>query len=375
MKTCAKCVMDETDLDIIFDGRGICNHCLNFEAQKKTVAGTLELHIEKIKKEGKGKKYDCLIGLSGGVDSSMLAVKVKELGLRSIAVVFDNGWGMPAADKNIAALIKKLELDAEYHGFIYPVNEVADVCKVKKIDYEKQAQEYKDLQLAFLKAGAVNAEIPTDHILWAIMWQTAARYKVKTIVIGGNINSEGIMPEAWSYDAKDLVFIESVLGRKLRYVPHMSLPEYLYLRFIKKIKTFNLLDWIDYDKAKAAEELKAKFGWSDYGQKHCENFFTAFYQNYYLPKKFGIDKRKAFYSSLICAGQMARSEAVELLKEPPKFESKTWEVMALTLSRLGIDKRDLEKIIANPPTTGFKTGKNQWRFLQNLWKLKKKFAN
>ena len=301
-RICNFCVMDSSDPDIIFYDEG-CSNCRRARRIMKNLSADkeefdLKAYAEKIKSAGKNKKYDCIVGISGGVDSCYVMYIIKQLGLRPLAVHFDNGWNSELAVQNIRVLLEKLDVDL----YTYVVN----------------WQEFRDLQLAFLKASTPDIEIPTDHMIFAILALVADHYGIKYIVQGKNVSSESILPAQWSYGHDDWKYIKSV-HKKYGTLP---LKTYVYkdrlssFYFRDKLEWFSILDYIDYDKEKAKQMLIDEFGWRDYGGKHYESFYTKFYQSYILPTKFGYDKRKAHYSSLIVAGQLSREEALIMLEEP-----------------------------------------------------------
>jgi hypothetical protein len=251
-------------------------------------------------------KYDCLIGLSGGVDSSFVLHRAKKMGLNVLAFTVDNGWNDPKADENILKLVEKLE--------------------VPLYRWVLDGKAFKDLQAAFMKAGLKNIEIPTDHVLMAASYKMAARYGIKYILSGGNVATESIMPPAWGYNARDLVHIKDVFkkmtGKTLKGsdgLPLCSTLEWNYYRWVKRIKILYLLDFISYNRQEAIDTLIKEYGYEPYGDKHCENVFTSWFQNFYLFEKFNIDKRKAHLSSLVVSGQMTRNEALAELQKCPVF--------------------------------------------------------
>ena len=328
---CSKCVMDITAKEITFDEHGICNFC---HIAQKELAG-IDRHnwlkiLDRVKQDGK--KYDCIIGLSGGVDSSMALVRAVENGLRPMCFSVDNGWNDPRADENVMRLVEGL--------------------KVPFYRYVLDQREFKALQAAFLKAGVVNVEIPTDHVLMAVSYDMAKLYGVKWIISGGNVETESIMPASWSYTARDFVHIKDVcklFGVKLKNIPTCSLLKYNYYKWIKRVRTLYILDYVGYNRQEAIKTLSEKFGYQPYGDKHCENVWTTWFQNFYLFEKWGIDKRKAFYSSLINSGQMTRSEALEELTKSPIYP------------KLGIESR----VLAYPKHShyDYKTDEKIWKFL------------
>lgn len=306
LKFCKNCVLDGRAEELVLDSNGVCNFC--HIAQKELKMAELEKpnlskRIEKIKKDGKGKKYDCLIGLSGGVDSSLTLHYLVELGLRPLCFSIDNGYNNPKADENIMRLVEGL--------------------KVPFYRYTINLQKFRELQKAFMKAGLINLEIPTDHILLASSLEMAAKYGIKWILSGGNVATESIMPPSWSYNARDLTHVKDVyrkmMGKKLKGLPLCGLLKWNYYRWIKGIKTFYLLDYYDYKRQEAIKILEEKYGYKNYGEKHEESDFTKWFQNFYLFERFGIDKRAAHYSSLINSGQMDRRDAMALLENPPVY--------------------------------------------------------
>jgi hypothetical protein len=289
--------MDTTAKEIIFDDQGVCSFC--HQAQK-----SLEENKTAVLPSMKGKgKYDVLIGLSGGVDSSYALTKIVELGLKPLCFSIDNGWNDTKADENIMKLVEGLKVP--FYRY--------------KIDYAK----FLELQGAFMKAGVINIEIPSDHIIVATAYEMASKYGIKWIVSGGNTATESIMPPSWGYNARDLVHIKDIykkmIGKKLKGLPTMSLLKFNYYRWVKGIKTVNILDYFEYNRKDAIFELADRFGYVDYGDKHEESVFTKWFQNYYLFEKWNIDKRKAHYSSMINSGQMTRKEALDKLQECPIY--------------------------------------------------------
>tara|TARA_Y100001949_G_C15977034_1_gene326607 strand:- start:486 stop:1517 length:1032 start_codon:yes stop_codon:yes gene_type:complete len=301
---CKNCVMDVTAKEIVYDKDGICNWCNEYQdkAQQRR-AEKLELPwVFNEMRKSKG-EYDCILGMSGGVDSSMCLHYLKQNGIKVYAFSVDNGWNTRESDENIMRLVEGL--------------------KVPFYRYTLDLEIFKKLQRAFLKSGTKNVEIPTDHILTAATYEMAKKYKIKWIVSGGNYQTESIMPKSWGYQARDLTHIKAIykqfMGTDLKGLPTMSLPEYIINRFIKKIKIVNLLDYYDYNRADSIKLLNEKYGYKDYGEKHNESTYTQWFQNWYLPTRFNIDKRKAHYSSMILSGQMKRSDALDRLIKLPEF--------------------------------------------------------
>ena len=340
LRVCTRCVMDTSDPDIHFDSVGVCHHCHDYDrlVRERLLTGAArdaarERIVAQIRADGVGKPYDCIIGVSGGVDSSYVAYLVKQFGLRPLAVHLDNGWNSELAVSNISNQLKILGIDLQTHV----------------IDWE----EFKDIQLAMLRASTPDSEIPTDHAIAALMRQTAERIGVRHIVTGCNIRTETHLPPAWSRGHGDWVYIRSV-HRRFGSRPIHTFPHITYLqhrRLAGKQVLTDLLDYVDYVKKDAKAKLIRDLGWRDYGGKHFESIYTRFYQGYILPKKFGFDKRRSHLSSLICSGEITRAEALmELEKQPYPVEMQR-EDRAYAVKKFGITEADFESIMRTPPKT------------------------
>lgn len=350
-RICKKCIMDTSDKEIIFDEKGICNHCYEYDLlEKKLLKGEKREQIKndivkEIKNHGKNKEYDCIMGISGGVDSTYLAYIVKGLGLRPLAVHFDNGWNSEFAVANIENALKKLDIDFFTHV----------------VDWE----EFKDLQLSYFKAGVVNLEVPTDHAIPAVMHNAAVENGIKFIVTGGNTVSEAIMPRTWNYNANDLENLKDIhkkFGtRKLKTYPILGLEKYLYNIYVRRIKVINFLEYIDYNREKAKEKLKSELGWKDYGRKHGESLFTRFYQDYILPKRFGFDKRRAHLSTLICSGQISRKDALREIEKAPLTERELIIDKKYFIKKLGFSEDEFDEYMKSPIRTHFEFKNNAWK--------------
>ena len=336
---CNNCVLDKSASEITFDSEGVCNFCHSAQRELEGIKKLDPHDLARVKIAGAGHKYDCLIGLSGGVDSSYALHKAVEMGLRPLCFSVDNGYNEPKADENIMRLVETL--------------------KVPFYRYTIDLQKFKDLQSAFITAGLVNIEIPTDHILMATTFEMAAKYGIKYIISGGNVATESIMPASWSYTARDLVHIKDVYrkmkGRELTGLPVCSLWKWNIYRWVKGIKTLYILDFVGYNKAEAVKLLQDKYGFQDYREKHCESTFTWWFQNFYLFTKFGIDKRKAHLSSLINSGQMTRSEALEILAGNPEYPA------------LGLEHKVMQYPIR--PHSDFKSDAKLYAFISRFVKL------
>jgi len=334
--------MDTTDPEIIFDEEGVCNHCHHFDARAaRELFGPdenlrrLSAVVERIKQGGRGKEYDCILGVSGGVDSSYLAYQAKELGLRPLAVHFDNGWDAELAVDNIKKILTVLDIDL--HTYV--------------VDWD----EFCDLQKAFLEASVPNAEIPSDHGINAVMWNLASKYGLKYILSGSNLRTEGVMPLAWTYTALDYRHIRAIHRQfgslPLRTFPKLGLFKFSYYVFAKRIRTVNLLNLLPYDKAAAVETLRKKFDWRPYEEKHYESVWTRYYQGYYLPTKFGFDKRRPHISTLILSGQITRIEALKTLKNDTYPKVLLKRDHEFVLKKFGFSDSDLRILIEHPNKT------------------------
>jgi N-acetyl sugar amidotransferase len=358
--------MDTSDPNIIFDKQGFCNHCTKamqlldsspYNLSKKLKQKTLNKLIRAIKKQGKEKQYNCIIGISGGVDSTYVAYTVKKLGLRPLAVHLDNGWDSELAQKNIENILKKLDIDL----YTYV------------IDWE----EFRDLQLSFLKASTPDAEIPSDHAIVATLYKTALKHNVKYIIWGMNISTESLMPVAWSHGHADWKYISSIQKRfgklPLETFPHFSIFDFLYYQHIAGIKTKDILNYVEYKKEKAIKVLEKELGWRYYGGKHYESVYTRFYQAYILPKKFGFDKRKAHLSSMICSNQITRNKALKELEKDTYSKSLLAEDKEYVIKKLNISKTEFEKIMKAKPKTfwNYPSYNTDWYFkiVRKLYKL------
>ncbi|MBN1664242.1 MAG: N-acetyl sugar amidotransferase [Deltaproteobacteria bacterium] len=349
---CTNCVMDTTDSKIVFDDKGVCDHCNTFYKEilpnwhtDERGQEELEKIIEKIRKNGKGKDFDCIIGMSGGIDSSYLTYIAKEqLGLRPLVFHVDAGWNTQIAVNNIEKLVDTLGLD------LY----------TEVIDWE----EMRDLQLAFFKSGVPHIDTPQDHAFFAMMYKFAERYKVKYILTGGNYSTECIRnPIEWMYyqsDSIQLLDIHKKFGtRSLVTFPITTILRHkVYLRYVKGIQVVTPLNYIPYRKEEAMKLLTEKFGWQAYPQKHFESRFTKFYEGYWLFKKFGYDTRRVQYSSLILTGQMTRDEALKNLERPPYDEETIAQEFEYVATKLGISIKELQGYM-DAPNKSYRDYKSQ----------------
>lgn len=336
-QVCARCVMDTTDPEIHFDANGVCNHCHAYERQvrRHVFSGEegerrLDALVKTIKRERTGKQYDCIIGVSGGVDSTFVAYKVKQLGLRPLAVHLDNGWDSELAVSNIHKVLTTLNIDLYTHV----------------IDWE----EFKDLQLAFLKASTPDSEIPSDHAIFALMYQMAQKTGVRYVITGLNVHTEIPPPAAWSQGHRDWKYIQSV-HKQFGTVPLKTFPHVdwkTYYRYHLTQKWIGILNYLDYNKTEAMSVLENELGWKYYGGKHYESIYTRFYQGYLLPQKFGYDKRKMHLSSLIGSGEISREEALEKLKEETYAPAMQKEDLDYVVKKFGLTDEEFEAIMSAP---------------------------
>jgi N-acetyl sugar amidotransferase len=339
---CSNCVMDTSDSRIIFDSQGVCDHCQTYYRKilpawhtDDTGRREIEAIADKIKKQGEHRDFDCIIGMSGGVDSSYLThLAKKQLGLRPLVFHVDAGWNSQTAVNNIAVLVDKLGLD----------------LFTEVIDWE----EMRDLQLAFFKSGVPHIDAPQDHAFFATMYKFAEKYQVPYILTGSNIATECVRnPIEWMYyqsDSRQLLDIHRKHGtRPLATFPITNILRHkVYLRYIKGIKVIHPLNYFPYVKAAAMKLLEDEYGWQPYPQKHFESRFTRFYESYWLPKRFGYDTRRVQFSSLILTGQMTREAALRQLEQAPYDEESIHHDFEFVATKLGITVDELSRYLEAP---------------------------
>lgn len=346
--------MDTTDPFITFNLDGVCNHCLHYDKQMNRLPKGIKAQemlddiISRIKNEGQSQEYDCVIGLSGGVDSTYVAYLVKEkLGLRPLAVHLDNGWNSELAVINIENIVKNLDIDLYTHV----------------IDWE----EFKDIQLSFLKASTPDAEIPSDHAIFSVLKQVAKKFKIKYVINGINLKTESHHALSWSQGHSDFGYIKSVQKmfgtKKIKTFPHGNRLT-LFDDFFSK-KWINILNYIDYDKNEAIRIITQKLNWKNYGGKHYESTYTKFFQGYILPQKFGYDKRKMHFSSLICAGVVTREEALRELEQPPYPIHDQLADREYLIKKFKITLKEFEEIMNSPKKTYYDYPSYYGRFLKS----------
>ncbi|HAF30093.1 MAG TPA: N-acetyl sugar amidotransferase [Bacteroidales bacterium] len=334
-KICTRCIMDDSVTGITFDKKGVCTFChiqdeleqtfpLNNETNK-----VLQTIVDKIKKEGKRKEYDCIVGVSGGKDSSFTLVKVVELGLRPLVVHFDNGWNSDLAVQNIKNLCVKLDLVLHTH--------IADW------------EEFRDLQKSFLFASVPDGEVPTDWAITSVLHKIAAKEGIRYIIGGNTFRTEGTTPLTWTYqDPKYIKSIQKQFGhKKIKSFPIMNTLQFFNYSFIKKIRWVRILYYLPYNEDEAVKYLTENFNWQNYGGKHFESTYTKFFQSYILTRKFNIDKRKLHFSALIRSNQIDRDSALKKIIEDP-YEG-GFESISYTLKKLGITEKEFDELMNESP--------------------------
>lgn len=339
---CTRCLMDQSDPSITFDSDGICNHCHRYQRMAARVLrsgdeGRQELSrtVAAIKAAGRSRSYDCVMGVSGGVDSTYVAYLARQWGLRPLAVHMDNGWDSELAVKNIERVLKHLGIDLH----------------TEVLNWE----EFRNLQLSFLKASVSDAEIPTDHAIGAVIYRVARQHGIPYILSGSNVVTEGILPGTWTYGIWDFKYIKSVHARfgsvPLRTFPRYTLPQLYYYTSVRNIRTVRPLNCVSYVKSDVMKVLEQDLGWRYYGGKHYESIYTRFFQGHILPRKFSIDKRKAHLSTLINSGQMSREEAISEIADNAYAERLQSEDRDYVIKKLGLTSTEFDAIMALPVRT------------------------
>ena len=357
---CSRCVMDTSDPLIKFDEKGVCNHCYRYDdfvipQWQNCTKEKLDSKIQQIKQECKNKPYDCIIGLSGGVDSSYVLHYMKtNYDLRILAVHIDAGWNTQIANENIKKLVNKLQI---------PLHTIT-------INWE----EMRDLTIAFLKSGVANCDVPQDHAFFGSLYDCAIKNNISCVLNGFNYATESVFPFAWAHSAMDSLQLKDIhkkFGKEpLVTFPVVSFFDYwIHYPHIKKIEVISPLNFIAYSKQIALETLSKEYGWENYGNKHCESIWTKFFQEYFLPTKFGYDKRRPHYSSMILAGEMSREEALKKL-ESPAYQGNLEEDLKVILGKLGLSKAEWEEIMQTPKKS-YKDYENN----EELYQYKKQYLD
>jgi N-acetyl sugar amidotransferase len=359
-RVCSRCIMDTAaDRNITFNAAGECNHCQRYDAliDTRTLRGdeatrALEALTARIASAGQGREYDCIIGVSGGVDSTYVAYLVKKLGLRPLAIHFDNGWNSELAVGNIEKVLKCLGIDL----YTYVV------------DWE----EFRDLQIAFLRASTPDGEIPTDHAIFALLWKEAARRGIKHIISGMNFATESVSVPEWSYGHSDWRYIRAIHrrfgARPLKTYPHFSFFDLAWINLVRGVRTVSILNYAEYDKNAAMKLLREDLGWVYYGGKHYESVYTRFWQGYVLPRKFGVDKRFGHLSDIVRSGQLTRAQAMEEIKAPPYPIDLQERDREYVVKKLGLTDAQFEQFMALEPRS-FRDYPNSFSTVERLKKL------
>lgn len=362
-KICNNCIMDISDPDISFNSDGICNHCVDSIPKLKKLIFTeeqIKKNLDEIKLKIKSKRkgvYDCIIGMSGGVDSSYLCLLAKKMDLNALVVHLDNGWNSIESVKNIKTILNKTEFD--YETYV--------------IDWD----EVKDLQKSFIFAGVPDIEVVSDHAYYASLFNLAKKHKIKFILSGYNFNTEHSMPRKWIWRKSDIIQIKDIHKKygslKLKTFPFLGTIEIFFsIKFGYGPQIINLLDLVNYKKNKVISEL-SKIGWKEYGEKHYESIFTKFFQSYILPTKFKIDKRKTHLSCQIRNNEISRSEALEIMKSKPYNDNQIEFDKDYVLKKLDITKIDFERIMNSKPKSHSYYKSDQ--FLISIYNRVKKFIH
>lgn len=345
---CTRCVMDARAANTVFDGAGQCNHCTAMlamlatyqPADGKALEVKLAAFVDKVRSAGRGKRYDCIVGVSGGADSAYALYLAKQHGLRPLAVHMDNGWNSELAVNNIENLVRKLGVDLYTHVVEW--------------------REYRALQQAFFDADVIDVELLYDNAMLAVNYGLANRYGIKYMLSGSNTTTEGMRVPSnfnWNkFDRKNIHAIARHDGVKVRSLPTIGVKGFVYNRLVRKTQWVPFLDYIDYNKDRCIALLVDELGYRPYPYKHYESIFTRFYQGYLLPQKFGVDKRRMHLSSLICSGQMTRAKAAELLAHSPYPDPDDLQAdIEYFLKKMGWSEQDLSAYLARPerPHTDF----------------------
>lgn len=329
--------MDTSDPEISFDEQGVCNHCTRFTETAPTKwfpqdgQTRWRIELDQIKRRGRAKPYDCIIGLSGGVDSSYLAVMAKSWGLRPLAVHVDAGWNSELAVANIESVIRATGFDLH----------------TEVVEWD----EMRDLQLSYLKSGISNQDVPQDHVFFATLYRLAAKKRITEILSGGNFATESVFPSAWHHSAMDSVNLLAINkefgGTRLRRYRTVSPFDY-FIRYplLTGMVVHRPLNYFTYDREEAISFLRTEIGFKPYGRKHGESRFTKFFQEHFLPEKFGFDKRRPHFSSMILSGQLSRAEAKELLSLPLYEPNELATDYQFVASKLDITVEELGRYVS-----------------------------
>jgi N-acetyl sugar amidotransferase len=359
-RECVRCVMDTSDPLISFDGEGRCNHCREFFEKTwhlwmPNAEGERQLRerVAAIRREGAAMEFDCILGLSGGVDSSYLALRLADYGLRPLVVHVDAGWNSEIAVRNIEMIVSHCGFELHTHV----------------MDWE----DMRNLQLAYLRAGLSNQDVPQDHAFFATLYRFANANRIRNIISGGNIATEGIFPASWHGSAMDAINLRAVYkrwgGPPLRRYQTVSFWEvYVTFPLVRRMSVLRPLNFMPYNRQAAIEELQRSCGWRSYGRKHGESLFTRFFQNHYLPVKFGIDKRRAHLSSLIVSGQITREQAVNELEEALYLPNELEGDIDYLCRKLGLSRSEFDVLMTtqNGHYSDYPNWDSRYRMLKRI---------
>ncbi len=364
-RECTRCVMNAHAADIVFDAQGRCNYCTAMLAalaayqptDRRQLEARLAAFVEQIRSAGRGKRYDCIVGISGGADSAYALYLAVQQGLRPLAVHMDNGWNSELAVNNIEGLVRKLRVDLYTHVVEW--------------------REYRALQQAFFDADVIDVELLYDNAMLAVNYSLAARYGVRHILSGSNTTTEGMrVPRNYNwnkFDRKNILAIARRDSVRVRSLPTIGVWRYVWHRLVKGTRWVPFLDFIDYNKQRCIDVLVAEVGFRPYPYKHYESIFTRFYQGYLLPRKFGVDKRRMHLSSLICSGQLSRAQAQDLLARSPYPDPDDLQIdIEYFLKKMGWSEADLADYLARPerPHDAFES---EAELYARLLRLQKRF--
>lgn len=363
-RVCERCVMDTSVPDISFDGDGICNYCTEFLERAGPLLhkdpgarrAELDAFIHRVKAAGRGKRYDCVVGMSGGVDSSWTLVKAVEFGLRPLAAHMDNGWNSELSQNNIANLVRKLGVDLYTHV----------------IDWD----EYRRLMQAFFDADVIDVELLYDNAMIAVNYQQAAKHGASFILAGTNHATEGMrMPKAWNWLKQDKKQIEALARRfgnvALESFPSIGTLAFVSYEFLRRIRWIGFLDYLEYNKFEALDVLQRDFAYKPYPYKHYESIFTRFYQGYLLPAKFGVDKRRVHLATLVASAQMTQEEALSVLRGSPyPSERELAQDKHYFVKKMGWTMEQLDAYVKRPgkPHMAYPSERPLWDFCAGLYK-------
>ncbi len=340
-RQCAVGVLDtDDDPNMQFDAQGASHYYSEYKLAEVELLlkgppaeERIRSLIKLIKSDGKDKPYDCILGVSGGVDSTYVAYQARRMGLRPLAVHLDNGWNAELAVMNIQAVVEKLNIDLH----------------TEVLDWEM----FRDLQLSYLKASVIDIEVISDHAIFSTLYRLANKYGIKHILSGTNVVTEYVMPPHWIYNKTDHVNIRAIHRaygtRSIDGFPFMDLRVKKWMQMVKGIQSHSILNWVPYNKADVKQFIQDELGWRDYGGKHYESVFTRFYQGYILPRKFGVDKRKAHLTNLIYSGQITKAQALAELQEPPLLPELAEQDYEFVIKKLGLTQEEFERILDQPP--------------------------